>query len=122
LFSFWIIVDTRFITGTICQFMVAGYRYVEPYFHLYGAYYELTQMSMIFIPAALLPNISDSFTRAHLGDLLMGTLLFVIPSLFLAAVQHDKFNMTLPSLMCHFALFFALFLVRMARREITVSR
>ncbi|MCM2277069.1 MAG: hypothetical protein NDJ89_03250 [Oligoflexia bacterium] len=117
LFSFWIVVDTRFVTGTICQFMYARYRHIEPWFHFYGAFYEITQMSMIFIPAALLPHIEDPSARKHLGDLLIGSLLFILPSLFLAAVLPSLFETALPSLMCHFAAFYAIFLVRIAYRE-----
>lgn len=116
-FSFWIIVDTRFVTGTICHFMYSKYQHIQPYFHFYGAFYEISQMSMIFIPAVMLAKVDDPEVRAHLSDLLVGALLFIVPSIFLAAVLPSLFETALPSLMCHFALFYAVFLVRVARRE-----
>ncbi|MCM2324253.1 MAG: hypothetical protein NDJ90_13430 [Oligoflexia bacterium] len=117
IFSFWIIVDTRFVQGTICHFMYARYRHIEPYFHLYGAFYELTQMSMIFVPAALIASEESLRLRRDLSDLLIGALLFILPSIFLAAVLPSLFETALPSLMCHFAIFYALFLIRVVLRE-----
>ncbi|HAR43561.1 MAG TPA: hypothetical protein DCS07_13190, partial [Bdellovibrionales bacterium] len=79
LMSLWIVMDYRFITGTICEFMYARYGYMEPYFHIYGAFYEITQMSMIFIPAAIISRSDQLRVRQDLGDLLLGSLLFIIP-------------------------------------------
>ena len=114
--SFWIIIDYRFVTGTICAFMYAKYLNVMPHFHLYGAFYEASQFSMIFIPAYFMIQSSDLITRQQLGDLLFGALLYILPSLFLAAVSSEALTDAHPSVMCHFALFYAFFLVRIVRR------
>lgn len=119
LMSVWIVIDYRFITGTICEFMVAKYSYIEPYFHFYGAYYELTQLSTIFIPIWLMMRSDSVPDRRQLGHVMAGSLLFIIPSLFLGAVLPEKFNFALPSLMCHFAVFYALFLIKLAKCENT---
>jgi len=115
--SFWIIVDTRFVTGTICEFMYARYTHIEPYIHFYGAWYELTQMTSIFIPAFLVARCTDVRIRQDLSDLQLGALLYIIPALFLGAVLPDRMNMALPSVMCHFAIFMAFFTLRIALRE-----
>jgi len=119
LLSLWIIMDYRFVTGTICEFMYARYSNVQPWFNFYGAFYEITQMSMIFVPAYLLSRIGDAKRRKDLSDLLIGSLLFIIPSLYVASVWPSIFENGLPSLMCHFAIFYAVFLLRIAHREMT---
>ena len=120
--SFWIVMDYRFITGTICQFMYAKYTYMSPFFHIYGAFYEVTQMSIIFLPAVLLVQAEDIQVRKHLGDLLLGSLLFILPAIYVSAVVPSVGANALPSLMCHFALFYAISLTRLAMREKVIAR
>lgn len=115
--SFWIVMDYRFITGTICQFMYAKYTYASPFFHIYGAFYEITQMSIIFLPAVLIAKAEKEHVRLHLSDMLIGALLFILPAIYISAVVTDVGSNALPSLMCHFALFYAIFLTRLALRE-----
>lgn len=117
IFSLWIIMDTRFITGTICEFMYARYWYIEPYYHLYGAFYEITQLSSIFIMIYRMVHCTHTQTRHHLADLLSGILLFIIPALLLGTTLPQKFEMAMPSVMCHFAIFLALLLIRIVWRE-----
>lgn len=122
LMSFWILVDYRFVTGTICEFMYAKYTYIEPYFHFYGAFYEISQMSLIFLPPLLMAQDLTIYQREHLRDIQLGALLFVVPSIFLVAVVPGITGNGLPSVMCHFAIFLAVFLLRMAKRELTNSQ
>ena len=106
-----------FISGTICQSVFASYAYMEPYFHIYGAFYEITQLSLIFIAAVCIARSEDRKARFQIADLQTGALLYVVPSFFIAAVRPEVTDKALPSIMCHFALFFAVFLVRLNMRE-----
>ena len=54
--------------------------------------------------------------RAHAADLQAGTLGFIVPA-FLVQFAWKSLDPSLPSLMCHFALILAIFLVRASWRE-----
>jgi hypothetical protein len=115
--TLWIVMDYRFITGTICHFMYSSYAYLEPWFHIYGAFYEITQLSTVFIAILCLASAEDRRARLDLADILVGILLYLLPALLVAAIVRTITDRALPSIMCHFALFYAIFLVRIARRE-----
>ena len=119
--SFWILVDYRFITGTICRFMYAAYSYVEPWFHIYGAFYEITQFSLIFVAIICMVRADNILVRRQIGAVLTGALLYILPAFFLGAIRPEIVDTALPSILCHFALIFAGFLVWMLRLEVSCA-
>lgn len=115
--SVWIFLDYRFITRTMCQVVYASYSYIEPWFHIYGAFYEITQLSLVFWLPSLIARTEDSVARSHLGNILTGVLLYVVPSFMLGTIFDEALKDAQPSVMCHFAGFFAVNLVMLVQRE-----
>ena len=116
--AFWIFVEYRFVSGTICEFMYAKYIHVVPYFDLYGGFYEVTQVASAVLAALCVIHAADAADRRKLGDVLIGIQLYLIPALLVGAVFRGIGGYGLPSIMCHFALAYALCLARMLAREI----
>jgi hypothetical protein len=121
-FAAWIAVEHRFVNQTLCAFLYARYRVLEPWFHVYGGFYELTQIASVFIAVACLARAEEPGLRADLGAVALGTLGYLIPSLLVGAIApRSAIWGALPSVMCHFALFYALGLIAILRREAHVT-
>jgi hypothetical protein len=116
--AMWIVVDTRFVTGTICEVVHARYRNIARYFNYYGAFYEATQVGSAFIAAVCVARAEDRRDRRLLGDVLLGVLAYLIPSFMVGALIPGVAEGGLPSVMCHFALAYAIMLAVMLRREV----
>jgi len=87
-----------------------------PQFLFYGAYYELGLWSMLFISAIGIINSENGLNRKKLGQILLGTMAFVLPSM-LFVIAFTPARNALSSVMCHFALLFALFMTRLLYLE-----
>ena len=112
----WMMLDQSFVIGTVCSTVVATYLHGTPFHNVFGGWYE-SLMFAIVIGAGVGMVRSDSVrTRANLLDFQIGILGFTIPA-FLAQLILKKLDPSLPSLMCHFALILAVFMVRIAWRE-----
>ena len=114
--SVWVFADPRFVTGTVCKAVIAIYTHPTNALEAYGAFYHIGLWSMIIGGILLARAAATPTDRAHAADLAMGTVAFVVPALTTATVFPGTREAT-PSVMCHYALVLAVFLVRIARRE-----
>ncbi len=106
-----------FVTGTVCQAVVATYGRGTPWFHLYGGLYELGLFTTVFWGIAALARLGDPTARAHVADLVAGTAAFMLLAFLTQVVASRWIDPSLPSLMCHYALVLAVLLGRTIRRE-----
>ena len=114
--SVWVFADPRFVTGTVCKAVIAIYTHPTNALEAYGAFYHIGLWSMIIGGIQLARAAATPTDRAHAADLAMGTVAFVVLALTTATVFPGTREAT-PSVMCHYALVLAVFLVRIARRE-----
>lgn len=108
------------LTGvTSCDLVVAFYAYEwDTALNAWGAVYDLGMLAMGFASAAAVIHSTDPRRRAMLGDLLYGTLGFLLPSLVVIVAMQGGGGAKggAPSILCHFALILAIFLVRLGSR------
>jgi len=112
----WISLDQHFVTETICTIVFARYSNPIPQFVLYCVFYWLGLLGMVILSAFGVLFEPDSHCRLLLKQVLIGTLVFVIPSLFTLQFIPVKEGAA-PSILCHYALLFAVFLVRLIYLE-----
>ena len=112
----WILVDQSFVIGTVCSTVIATFYHDTLFEHVFGIYYELGLGGIIVGGALAMVRIEDKIARAHIADLQIGVVGFMIPA-FLAQVVIADIDPSLPSLMCHFAIVLAFFLWRLMMRE-----
>lgn len=112
----WMLVDRTFVVGTVCSTVIASFKHGTFFEHVFGGYYELALGALIVGGAFAMVQVDDRTTRAHIADLQIGIVGFMVPA-FLAQVILVDLDPALPSLMCHFALVLALFLWRLMLRE-----
>lgn len=117
LFSFWILVDFRFVSKTICEVMYSKYIYLEPYFHIYGAFYEITQISIALVPVICMIYTDSIRDRRNLADVSIGGMIYLFSAFILAIAVPEINDKAMPSVMCHTALFYAIFIFKMMLRE-----
>jgi hypothetical protein len=107
-----IAIEKSFVTASVCMIVFARYTNPTPLYGLYGLFYQGGLMSMLFLSAYGVTVCDDHRQRLLLGQVLLGCLAFIFPSLVTIAVIPVADN-ALPSIMCHFALLLAAFLVRL---------
>jgi hypothetical protein len=112
----WILLEPNFVNVSVCRVVFAKYTAARPVYLAFGIYYQFGLASMLIGSAAVMAGLEDGVRRRHLADILMGTLCFVLPSL-LIEISVPGTDGAMPSIMCHFALIFALFLARLVQRE-----
>ncbi len=112
----WILLEPDFVNMSVCRVVFARYATARPVYTFFGIYYQFGLASMLIGAAAIMAGMEDGVRRRHLADILMGTLCFVLPAL-LIDVTVPEARGAIPSIMCHFALIFALFLGRLVQRE-----
>ena len=115
----WVVVDYRFVSQTMCEFLFARYRHIGPYFDLYGGFYQASQVSSALFAVLCLVRCPDARDRLAIADLVCGIILYLFPSLVVGIAYHAATAYGLPSIMCHLALVFAIFLARILRRELS---
>jgi hypothetical protein len=111
-----IAVDRNFVTASVCLIVFARYHNPTPLYQAYGIFYQSGLLSMLLLSANGVTNSEDSHTRRLLGQVLLGSIAFIVPSLVTVAVVPVA-EAALPSIMCHFALLLAIFLTRLAWME-----
>ena len=114
--SIWVLAFPDFVTGTVCQMVVATYQKTTPWYNLYGAFYEITLFGIVFGSIAALVEMDDPVGRRHTAELLAGTVGFMLPS-YVTQVAWRSLDPSIPSLMCHYALILAFLLWRTLTRE-----
>ncbi len=113
----WVLVDPTFVSGTVCSTVLATFRHDAQLFHYaYGGFYEMGLLALMLSGTVVMKRVESPLARHHAADLQMGTILFVVPAFITQLIWRDL-DPSLPSLMCHYALILALFLVRAALRE-----
>jgi len=112
----WILVDPAVITKSVCQLVIARFWHPAPFETAYGIFYQFGLLLIIGGAAAGLVKSPHRVSRAHLFNLQLGLLGFVLPSLYLWGVLREPAGI-LPSVMCHFALILAVCLAAIVLRE-----
>lgn len=116
LISIWLLIDKSFVTGSVCSIIFARYSNPMPQYIIYAGFYHLGMLGMLFLSAHGVIICKDHKQRLLLGQMLMGSLAFIIPSLItVIAVPYTKG--ALPSVMCHYALLLAIFITRLLYLE-----
>jgi len=104
--------DKGFVSATVCEIVFARYANPTPLYQTYGMFYQGGLFSMLLISAYGVTISEDRRQRLLLGQLLLGCIAFIFPSLLTVAAVPAA-EKALPSIMCHFALLLALFLIRL---------
>ena len=114
--ALFIVFDPNFVNVSVCEIVFAHYDKPSPFYKLFALYYDTGLAVIIFGAVAALAGMEDLIRRQHLADIQIGTLCFVLPAM---AVQMmiPRLDDAFASIMCHFALVFAFFLIRVIRRE-----
>ncbi len=112
----WIFADPGCITRTVCQVVTARYHHPLLFDTVYGVFYQLGLMVIVFAAAAGMARTSDRILRGHLALLQAGVLGFVFPALAVRVLAREPEGST-PSVMCHFALVLAFALFAIVIRE-----
>ncbi len=112
----WVFVDPSFVTGTVCQAVIAMYIHPTHALEFYGAFYHLGLWAMIVGGMRVMLRAEASIDRHHAGDAVLGTVAFIVLALMTEIVFPGARNAT-PSVMCHYGLMLALTLTRLAMRE-----
>ncbi len=108
--------DPRFVTTSVCMIVFARYTNPTPLYQTYGLFYQSGLFGLLVLSALGVIASDDRRQRLLLGQLLLGSIAFIFPSLVTVAalpIAEDA----LPSIMCHFALLLALFLIRLVAIE-----
>ncbi len=108
--------NANFVSESVCLIVFARYTNPTPLYQTYGIFYQLGLMSMLIISAYGVTICDNRHPRLLLGQVLLGSLAFIIPSLAVVSVIPVA-NNALPSIRCHFALLLALFLMRLVSIE-----
>jgi hypothetical protein len=112
----WIAVQENFVSQSVCLVVFARYTHPTTLYQAYGIFYQTGLMGMLALSAYGVTICDDRRQRLLLGQVLLGSLAFIFPSLVTVAVIPVAQD-ALPSIMCHFALLLALFLVRLVSIE-----
>ncbi|MBI9104029.1 MAG: hypothetical protein JEY99_16560 [Spirochaetales bacterium] len=115
-FSIWYLFITQSLALSHCQNVIAVYTNNQPVYLLYSIYYQSGLLMMILIPSFIRSTIEDPKRQMNLRDFQIGTLAFMIPSIGFV-LYSELLAKAMPSVMCHFALLLAIFLVRILYRE-----
>ncbi len=104
--------DSRFVSATVCEIVFARYTNPTALYQTYGLFYQSGLMAMLLLSAYGVTVSDDRRQRLLLGQVLLGSIAFLFPSLVTVAAL-PMAEKALPSIMCHFALLLAAFLVRL---------
>jgi hypothetical protein len=108
--------DRAFVTVTVCEIVFATYTNPTPLYQTFGFFYQSGLLSMLVISAYGVTICEDNQQRLLLGQVLLGSMAFILPALAIVSVVPIA-EKALPSIMCHLALLLALFLIRLSWLE-----
>jgi hypothetical protein len=111
-----IAMDKAFVTASVCEIVFARYTNPTPLYQTYGIFYQTGLMSMLLLSAYGVTICKDDHQRLLLGQVMLGSIAFIFMALVTVAVLPIADN-ALPSIMCHFAMLLALFLIRLVHME-----
>jgi len=112
----WILFDNGFVVDSVCRVVFAQYDNPMPKYLYYSGFYWIGLFSMMLLSAMGLGSVQNSLNVRQLKLLLTGTLAFIVPS-FIVEIIVPNMQGTLASVMCHFALFLAVFITRLIYLE-----
>lgn len=112
----WIAADGRFVTDSVCNVVFAKYSNPAPRFLIYAWFYWLGLAGMIALSGNGASRSRDPSQRPLLKTIFLGSLAFIVPSVIVTHFVAPAEG-ALPSIMCHFALVFAVSLARMVFME-----
>ena len=116
----WIVVDSSFATASVCNAVYARYSHVIPWFRVYAGYYWLGLLGMAVFSGYGALACQDERRKQQLTLLCGGTLAFTLPAMALSWYVPATRG-ALPSILCHFALLFAICLARLLVLERQVA-
>ena len=110
----WMVVDQHPIGVSVCLVVFARYYDVVPRLLsvIYGGYYQAGLLSILFLSAISTAKTREAFQRKQNAQLLFGSLAFIVPAMIVVNV-FDLAKGALSSILCHFALLLALFIIRL---------
>jgi len=111
-----IALDKNFVSESVCMVVFARYSTPTTLNAFYGFFYQTGLMSMLLISAFGVTQCHDDHQRQLLGQVLLGSIGFIFPALVTVSVIPIAED-ALPSILCHFALVLALFLIRLVNIE-----
>ena len=111
-----VFMDPEFVVSTVCKAMLATFYHGTWFEHAYGIWYETSLCAILIGAAVAMTRLTDKTARQHSADLQIGLLGFIIPA-FLTQIVWVDLDISIPSLMCHYAIILAFFLVRTTVRE-----
>jgi len=112
----WIVVDRSFASASVCNAVYARYTHAMPSFLVYSSFYWLGLAGMIGFSAYGAMTSEDPRRRQQLVQVFVGTTGFLALSI-LTSWFVPPARGALPSIMCHFALLFAVCLTRLIYLE-----
>lgn len=115
-FSIWYIADADSVRLSHCENVIAAYFTHDVINLLYSLYYQSGILFMAAVPSVIRSRIADAGQKNNLLYFQLGVIFFMIPSL-IAVMVSRVFSHALPSVMCHFALILAVFIVIILNRE-----
>ncbi len=112
----WILFDRSFAAASVCNAVYARYAHAMPRFLVYAGFYWVGLAAMALFSGRGAMTCRDPRRREQLVLLFAGTLAFVLLSIALSWFVPATRG-ALPSVLCHFALLLAAFLVRLVYLE-----
>ena len=112
----WIFISKDFVSQSVCKVVFVRYSHPQTIYIVYSVLYQLGLLSMLFLSAFGVIYCKDDLQRKLLGQVLLGSILFIIPAL-ITVIAIPETTGSLPSVMCHFALLLAFFVYRLVYLE-----
>lgn len=111
-----IALEKSFVSESVCMVVFARYTTPTTLNRFYGFFYQTGLMGMLLISAFGVTQCHNDHQRHLLGQVLLGSIGFIFPALVTVTVIPIAED-ALPSILCHFALVLALFLIRLVNIE-----
>jgi hypothetical protein len=117
----WISADHGFVTRSVCNVVYAKYATPPLRFQFYAYYYWLGLFGMVMLSGIGAIRSSSPIQRRQLLWIFFGSVGFIVPSIIVTQFVAPARG-ALPSIMCHFALTFAVCLTCMVGVERRAAR
>jgi len=108
----WILFTQDFVKQTVCSVVFAYFSHPKFIYFAYSVLYQLGLFSMLILTAIGVMNSEEEQQRKQLGQFLLGAIAFIFPAM-LTVIVVPATEGALPSIMCHYALFLAIFICRL---------
>jgi len=112
----WIVVDRSFASASVCNAVYARYTHAMPRFSVYSSFYCLGLLGMTVFSGYGAMTCRDPRRQRQLLAVFVGTVAFLALALLTSQFVPPARG-ALPSIMCHYALLFAVALTRLLHLE-----